>query len=396
MKTKIEKLDDYGRGICFIDNKITFVKNALIGEEVEIEIKKEYSKYNEAIVTNYITKSKSRIENDCPYYNQCGGCHLRHMNSKEEELFKINKVKNVIKKFSKLEIEPTYISVNESNYRNKVSLKVKNKEIGYFAEKTHHLIKIDNCKLIEEQFNNIIKKLYEFNIINGSIIMKTNYNQEIVIMINTLDTITIPDNLEEHKVLGIVLNKKIIKGEGDLIDIVNKTYYQIGYNSFFQINRDVTSKLLENLNNDFAPSKNTLDLYCGVGTIGLSLHKKIENIYGIELVKSAIYNAYKNSKINKIYNTSYHLGKAEELTDKLNIKFDTVIVDPPREGLDKITIQKVLDINPKQLIYMSCDVHTLARDLNILKDQYEIKDIKCYNMFPRTYHVECLVTLCRK
>ncbi len=396
MKVKIERLDDFGRGICFIENKITFVKNALIGEEVEVEIKKEFSKYNEAVVKEYITTSESRIENDCPYYNQCGGCHLRHMTTKEEESFKTNKVKNVIKKFAKLEVEPTYISVNENNYRNKVSLKVKNKEIGYFAEKTHHLIKIDNCKLIEEQFNNIINKLYEFNIINGSIIMKTNYNKEIVIMINTLDTITIPDNLEEYKVLGIVLNKKIIKGEGDLVDIVNKTYYQVGYNSFFQINRDLTTKLLEDLNESFSPSINTLDLYCGVGTLGLSLHKKIKNIYGIELVKSAIYNAYKNSKINKIYNTSFHLGRVEEVINKIDIDFDSIIVDPPREGLDKVTIQKILEINPEQLIYMSCDVHTLSRDLNILKEKYDIKDIKCYNMFPRTYHVESVCILKRK
>ena len=147
----IEKLDNKGRGICFVDNKITFVENALPDEEVDIEITNSKSKYNEAKVKKYNKLSNDRVEVKCPYYDVCGGCDLLHLNYEKELEFKKNKVSNLLKKFGNIDYNITkIISPLEYNYRNKATFHVKEK-IGYYKKKTYEIISIDNCLLVDNQ-----------------------------------------------------------------------------------------------------------------------------------------------------------------------------------------------------------------------------------------------------
>ena len=151
-----------------------------------------------------------------------------------------------------------------------------------------------------------------------------------------------------------------------------------------------------NILNGNLSGTNLLDLYCGVGTLGLSVANKFKNIYGIEIVENAIIDAKHNAKINNISNTHYYAGSTDDILENLNVKFDTIILDPPRSGLNKKTIEQVLKIRPKVIAYVSCDPMTLARDLKILSDKYKITKVNALEMFPNTFHVESLVILEKK
>ena len=139
-----------------------------------------------------------------------------------------------------------------------------------------------------------------------------------------------------------------------------------------------------------------LDLYCGTGSIGLFLAHKCKLVIGVEIVKESIDYAMKNMEINNISNAKFYCGDAGSVLSKLDVLPDIVIVDPPRSGLDALAINNVIKLNSKKIIYVSCDPMTLARDLNILKEYYNIKSITPFDMFPQTYHVECVVLLERK
>ncbi len=394
----IEKLDNHGRGICYINNKITFIENALPNEEVEIKITKENKKYNEGIVTKYIKKSSKRIEPKCPYFEECGGCNLLNTTYEETIKFKKDKLESIISKYAKINKNIDIIeSQNTLNYRNKITLKVINNKYGYYVSNTHKLVSINNCLLAEQPIKEFIKDINKLNIKNGEVIIRSNYNEELLVVINTKDKIN-PDIeylKENHKIVGFIVNNEIINGDNKFIEIINNKMFQVSYDSFFQINRYICGKLFELINDNIKEDETILDLYCGVGTLGLNANKA-KKIYGIEIIPNAIINAITNAKINKQNNAYYMVGNTSKCIDKINDKIDTIIIDPPRSGLDEITRNTIIDMKPNKILYISCDPMTLARDLNILKEYYNINLIKGLDMFPYTYHVECVSVLCRK
>lgn len=394
----IEKLDNHGRGICYINNKITFIENALPNEEVEIKITKENKKYNEGIVTKYIKKSSKRIEPKCPYFEECGGCNLLNTTYEETIKYKKDKLESIMSKYAKINKNIDIIeSQNTLNYRNKITLKVINNKYGYYVSNTHKLVPINNCLLAEQPIKEFIKDINKLNIKNGEVIIRSNYNEELLIVINTKDKIN-PDIeylKENHKIVGFIVNNELINGDNKFIEIINNKMFQVSYDSFFQINRYICGKLFELINDNIKEGETILDLYCGVGTLGLNANKA-KKIYGIEIIPNAIINAITNAKINKQNNAYYMVGNTSKCINKINDKIDTIIIDPPRSGLDEITRNTIIDMKPNKILYISCDPMTLARDLNILKEYYNINLIKGLDMFPYTYHVECVSVLCRK
>ena len=391
MLVKIEKLDNQGRGICYINNKITFIPNTLPEELVDIKITKETSKYNEGIVVSYQEISPKRVETICPFYQKCGGCHLMHMSYQETINFKKEKLVNILTKYAKFTPNISFVpSPKTLYYRNKITLKIKDNDYGYYSPNSHNFIKVDKCLLVKEEINNFLPIIPKFNIIDGEITIRSNYNQELLISITTNNKITLPEELSNYKVVGVILNNELIYGENHFIDIINHKLFEISYNSFFQINNYITSIIFNDIKKEVPKHSKVLDLYCGVGTLGIASYNENEKLYGIEIIPNAILNAIKNSKINKIDNVSYHLGDVAKIINKINDNIDVVIIDPPRKGIDKKTISIILKILPKKIIYMSCDPITLARDLNILKDKYDLEKITGYDMFPYTYHVECV------
>ena len=384
---KIENLDHFGRGIAKVNNMPIFVGNSLINEEVEIVITKEKKKYMEGFVSNYLKKSPLRVESNCPYYDKCGGCDLLHMSYEEQLKYKENKVKEIIKKFSGLECVNSIVGSIQFNYRNKVTLHVKNGVIGYYKENSNEIISIDKCLLVDERINKLIDEIKNLNLngINKIVIRVTN-NESMAIFYGDINSNI---NLRADT---IIINSKVIKGNGYIEENIGDLKFIISPTSFFQVNNvgmiNIYNKVL-----DYVDGGNILDLYCGTGTIGIYVSKKADKVLGIEINEEAIKDALLNKKINNINNVDFISGDVGTVLSKNKFKFDIVIVDPPRAGLDNNSINNIIKINPKKIIYVSCDPVTLARDLNILKEYYDVLEITPFDMFSNTYHVECVCLL---
>ena len=396
MTTKIEikKLDNEGRGIGYLDNKIVFVNNALPNEIVEAEITKNKKKYSEAITKEVIEKSPLRVIPKCPYYDKCGGCNLMHIGIDSQEDYKLEKSKDILYKYANLDKEIKLIKSNKDlYYRNKITFKVENYKYGFYNKDTHNLCSVENCLLANNEINSFLHNHDFLTVKDGTVTVRVNYLNELLIDIKSDSKVTfndVPNNIK-----GIVLNDKTIYGENYFYDMIGDMKFKISYNSFFQINNYIANEIFKLLN-VYLSGENLLDLYCGVGTLGLSLKNNFNKIVGIEKIENAILNAKDNAKSNGVTNAKFFAGDTAKILSELNEEFDTIIVDPPRSGLNKETIDLILDINPKKICYVSCDQLTLSRDLKVLQDKYYISKINVLDMFPNTYHVETVMILERK
>lgn len=393
MEKKIEKLDNFGRGITYVDNKITFVNKALPGDIVDIKVINEKSKYNEAIINRIIKPSSLRIESKCPYFDKCGGCSFLNTSYENTVSIKKNKILDLINR-NKIDVNDYIFVENRDpyNYRNKISLQVIDSKIGYFEEKTHKITNIDKCLLAKEPINKFIDKVHLFGIKNGKVTIRCNFKEELLISIETKDHV---NNLEYDvidtcNITGIVLNGECIYGKDSFTEKINDLYFEISYVSFFQINTYITQKLFDIVESNV--TGNVLDLYCGVGTLSLACSKRANSVIGAEIVENAVKNAKKNAKLNNIDNVEFIL---QDLNKGINtdVKFDTFILDPPRSGISNKIMQLLLKELPSKIIYVSCDPQTFFRDLNLLKDKYEITKMYSLDMFSYTYHCESITVL---
>lgn len=395
MKIDIEKLDDFGRGIGYIDGKITFVPNTVPGDIVNINIIKEHKKYNEATIDNFIKYSEDRVKPPCPYFTKCGGCTLQNLSYENTINYKLNKVKNIFNK-NRIDINPEIISnPNPYNYRNKISLKVVDTKIGFYLNNTHNIIEIDECLIANPAINECINYIKNFNIINGNVIIRCNQNEEILIIIESQDNLTIDIELLKKKIklVGIIINNKTFYGKNYLFERINNTLFKISYDSFFQVNPYIASELFQLISDNIKQYDKVLDLYCGVGTLSLNAASKALSVTGIEIVPNAILNAILNASLNDLSNVHFVLNDVSDAIAKIKLDFNKVIVDPPRAGLTKETIDILLKINPTSIIYVSCDPQTLVRDYKLLSDTYEIEKSYILDMFSYTYHVETVLIL---
>ena len=386
MIVKIDKLSHDMRGITRIDNKVTFIGNTLPGEIVNIKLTKQKKDINEGKVLSFVEQSLDRVKPICPYYNVCGGCNISHIDYLKSVIYKKEIVKDIIKKYSDLDIDPDIIYDNNIyNYRNKITLKINNGKLSLVGE---NKVNIDYCYLVNDNINKVIQLLNgtHLGLVDEVIIKGTN---EIMVIINgTVDEKDVIDILRDD-VTSIIVNDNKIYGK-DYITIKVKDYiYAIYPNSFFQVNTGMISKLYDKVLEYAGDGKLLLDLYCGAGTIGIYLSQNFSRIIGIEVNKDAVASANINKKINGINNIEFICNKSSDI----EIIGDVLIVDPPRNGLDKITINKIINSSIKKIVYVSCNPITLARDLKILKEKYELDQITLFDMFPNTNHVECICLL---
>ena len=391
----IERLDDLGRGIGYLDGKITFIPWTIPGDVVEVIVTENHKKYNVAKVKQFIKYSEKRIQPPCPYFTKCGGCTLQNLAYNDTLEYKVKKIKNIFKK-NKIDINLEIIAnSNPYNYRNKISLKVINGKIGFFENSTHQLVEIDGCIISSQALNKCIPLIEKMNIINGSITIRCNQNEEILIIIESQDNLKIDiDSLKkEIKLVGIIINDKTFYGENYLFERINNVLSKISYDSFFQVNSSVASKLFQIVKDNISLNDKVLDLYCGVGTLSLMAAANAKSVVGIEIVPNAILNAIFNASINSVDNTCFVLNDVSEAVSKISLDFNKVIVDPPRRGLTKEAIEVLLKIRPEKIIYVSCDPQTLVRDCKLLSENYDIEKSYILDMFSYTYHVETVLIL---
>lgn len=402
MSYKIDRLDDFGRGITKVDGKVCFVNNALKDEEVEINVINEKNKFIEGITSSIIKESKERIIPKCPYYNECGGCNIMHMTYQSQLDFKREKVNKILSKFAGIDNKvKDIIPSKEFNYRNKVTLKVNNGKLCYLKEKSSDFVYINECILLKESINKVIKELNEISLNNiDEVVIRCNYKDEILLVLkgNNVDVKELESISFIENIVIFDNNKKtILKGNDYLIDRIGDKYFKVTDVSFFQVNIDTTSKLYNKVleYSKLSKEENVLDLYCGTGTIGIFLSDKAKSVIGVEINEYAVKDAEYNSKLNNSNNTEFICSDVAKIKEKYK-DIDLVVLDPPRMGLSSEALNNVIDINPKRIVYVSCDPITLSRDINILKEKYDVKEVTLVDMFPNTYHCESITVLERR
>ncbi|MDD7227849.1 MAG: 23S rRNA (uracil(1939)-C(5))-methyltransferase RlmD [Firmicutes bacterium] len=418
-----------GSGIVKYDNTVFFVPGMIKDEVAEILCVKMLKSYGYGKIIKLIETSKNRVEPRCEVYKKCGGCHLMHMNKIEQQAFKTNVVKDCFRSIANMDV-----SVNETldmldpyRYRNKVQVPFKADkgmmEAGFYRLHSNDIISFNDCLVQTKDSNNIIrfiKENYYIPELRHVLIKHAHNTDQIMIvlivkkypfsmqekLINDLlnrfnDIHSIIANINDKETNVILGNKEIVLAKDDHIqEELNGMYFNISSKSFYQINPKQT-KVLYDLAIEFANiSKDdvVIDLYCGTGTIGLLASKYAKKVIGVEIVEQAIEDAKVNAINNHVDNIEFicaDAAKGANLLLERNIKSDVVIVDPPRKGCDKQTLEAISIFDPSRLVYVSCDPATLARDCKILCEQYhyQIKKIQPVDMFPNTSHVETVCLL---
>lgn len=392
---KIEKLDYFGRGIARVDNKVIFVDKALPDELVDVEVLKEKKKYMKAKVDKVKEESIYR-RNLCPYGFNCGGCDVVNFNYDKQLEYKSEKVKEIVKRNFNYDVKVNDIIYSkELSYRNKILLHISSSKLGFYESGSNNIVEIDECKIVNSKVNSLIKLIKLFIMDNrelNSVVIRITSTDEVMLIFNGVVDETALKNYFSF-VECLVLNGKSIKGRCIKERLGDKTFL-IYPNSFFQVNMFNTINLYNEVKRMTYDKryKSILDLYCGTGTIGIFLSDIAESVFGIEVVEDAVESAIENAKENKVNNIEFICGKVEDHIEKFT-NVDLIVVDPPRAGLDKKTIENIKRINADEVIYVSCDIMTLVRDLKELERTYLVKEITPVDMFPNTQHVECVCVL---
>ena len=388
---KCERIDHFGRGIGYVLGKIIFVPNLLPKEEAMVKIVLDKKKYMVGEVIKLVKKSDDRILPKCGYEN-CG-CALKSLKYEKTLEFKKEKVIDILKRYSGLtnvvkEIVP---SDNIYGYRNKITLKVKGGRLGYFKNGTNDLIEIKRCEIAGHKSNEIISVLKELDLSKVREIIIKDFGEVMIIIKGELDI-----ELLKPLVDSIYMNEKLVYGKENIVASLGEFKFYVSKDSFFQVNTDVALKLYNKVLDylDVSSGQSVLDLYCGTGTISLFLSKYFEEVVGVEINEEAVKCATLNKNLNNISNVMFICGDVSK--EVSGLMAEQIVVDPPRSGLTSAGINDILRINPDRLVYVSCDPMTLARDLKLFKDNYEVKEVTLFDMFPWTYHVESVCLLVKR
>lgn len=401
----IEKFDHDGRGICYIDGKITFVDNAVPGDKVVVVLTKIKKNYCIARILKFLSYSLDRIKPICPYFDKCGGCDLQNIDYTYQLKFKENKIREILNKFASIDfqkIKPIlFCQDNNFYYRNKITFQV-NKKIGLFGKNSYDLVEVDKCYIASSNINRVleqIKKNINLKNINQIIIRNSFYNNKVMVIFVgkncDLHNLRIIDNVVDSIYLKEDNFYKLIYGEAYLEEKLGNYVFKISPDSFFQVNTKMCVKLYDKIieYGAFNGNENVLDLYCGTGTIGIYISKFVNSVIGYEINEYAVKDALINKKNNLVDNVDFYCGTSELSFENITNDIDVIIVDPPRNGLNDNTIKGIINVKPCKLIYVSCDPVTLARDIKILREFYDVLEITPVDMFPNTKHVECVCAL---
>lgn len=479
---KIEDISNEGSGIGKFEGMAVFVKGATLGDSCDVEITKQKKSYAFGRLVNITEHSPFRIESDCMYFNKsddcakagCGGCTFRNIAYEAELELKERQVRNKIEKLAGIDnpcMEPIIGAPEIMRYRNKAQFPVSTggiitkkggivtaldvPKIGFYKEKTHEVVDIDDCMLQSTAAAAAMRALKQFmkedNItaydekwdkgLMKHIVVKTAESTGEVMVILVINGRGIPNAEKliemlddeiydagyslESVVLNINKGKKaqimsdeyiVIAGQNVIHSELMNLKFEISPLAFYQVNTFQTENLYRKAIEyaELKGGETVFDLYCGVGTIGIAAADKLRSIahekcgevspeellrhsgyvYGIESVKGAVVDANRNAVINGIVNAEFICGRAEEKIDELleGRSPDVVFIDPPRSGCDSKLLDAIKNSAPRTVVYVSCDPATMARDIKALSDAYTLEKAVAVDMFPRCNNVE---TVCR-
>lgn len=438
----IDSVTSEGSGVGRYNGMAVFVRNTVPQDKIIAHIIKVSKKYAIGILDEIIVPSPSRINPLCENFKKCGGCSFWSMTYEEELKYKLQRVNDAVLRIGKINFScEEIIGADEiTRYRNKAQYPVLIENgsfsAGFYAYKSHRIIPCTDCLLQPAEFENGIRAFEKWakaeNITSYDektgkgllrhLYFRKGFGTGEIMACAVVNGSDVPNKqllidflraeLPEIKSIALNINKentnvilgsktKIIWGSEKITDILLGKKFVISPESFYQVNHNQCEKLYSEVSDfaDLKGSETVLDMYCGAGTIGLTLADKCKRLVGVEVVPSAIANANENAKINGIDNAEFICADAFEgakQIEKKNLKIDLVIVDPPRKGCQKELFDIIERLNVKKMIYVSCDSATLARDLEILNAKgYQLNRLKAVDMFPRTPHVECVALVLR-
>ena len=444
----IEDIGTDGEGIGKIDGFTLFIKDAVLGDQVEAKIMKAKKNYAYAKLEKVLSPSPFRVEPKCRFHKQCGGCQIQAMDYAKQLEFKHNKVRNNLIRIGGLDAEYVDSIMEEPvgmetpfYYRNKAQFPFgKNKEgkniTGFYAGRTHSIIENTDCALGVAENKIILEKILKYMeeekvapyeeethrgllrhvlirkgfatgqlmvclVINGKKLPTENKLVQSLLEVEGMTSISISVNTEKT---NVIMGKEIhlLYGKEQIEDEIDGITFKISPLSFYQVNPVQTERIYSqalkyaDLNGD----ETVWDLYCGIGTISLFLARKAKHVYGVEIVPQAIDDARENAVRNGIENVNFYVGKAEEVLpekyEKEGVFADVIVVDPPRKGCDEDCLSTMVQMQPKRIVYVSCDSATLARDVKYLGEHgYQLMQARIFDNFPQSVHVETVVWLAR-
>ena len=443
IELEINDITNDGSGIGRFEGQAVFVPFTAPKDRIKARVVKVLPRYSFGIIENMLSPSPDRSEDSCAVFGKCGSCSLRHISYDAELKIKNGWVLENMRRIAKLDVTlPDALpSPLIKRYRNKAIYPVKSVDgkpvIGFFAKRSHRVIPISDCLLHPKFFGEICSAVSNWliknnvsiydevlhkGLVRSVFIRHAEQTGEVMVTIiangdklpdtnglidavrsacNSVSSIMLNVNREKSNVL-LGRENRLIWGNEFITDVLCGLKFSISPLSFYQVNRQGAQQLY-GVAKQFAELKGDetlLDLYCGTGTIGLSMAKEAKQLIGVEIISAAIENAKFNATQNNIENARFICGDAAaaaDILEKEGLRPDVIIVDPPRKGCTPELIETIAKMSPKRVVYVSCDSATAARDAAIFASLgYTATKIQAVDMFPRTSHVECVMQLCRE
>ena len=435
MQTKIVKLGINGEGIGYQDRKPVFIVGALPEETVEYRIVEKNARYYIGKLERILTKSPKRIKPICSIQGRCDGCPLMMLDYQQQVNYKYDNLVQSLQKYAGIKsdvIKPLITNPNPLYYRNQLKLPVmidKGKLVnGMYIQNSNFLVPIEKCFIHEKgleqvrimileilnkhkitNYDNKTKKGLRYLVIRGIeekyqctlVSGEDSYSEELLAeLMQVSGLVSLYQSIQTTKNTPNIFGKKLVllKGDKDLEFKLDDIKLRLSPQSFFQLNTGQAKILYQEVKKNVKPNSNLiLEAYSGIGGISLYLKDMAKQIKGVEYIDSAVSNANANAKLNKASNVQFVVGDAAEKMSGWCKKQtpDVIIVDPPRSGLDDKMIDTILRSKAKQVIYVSCNPSTLAKNLADLKKRYVAKSIVPVDMFSQTQHVESVTILHR-
>ena len=439
------QITDYtseGQGVAHIEGCAVFVPNAVAGEICRIRIELVRKTWAAGKIVEILEKSPHRVNRECPVAKLCGGCDFWHIDYEEETRLKAERVRNCLNRLGGEELAelPILSAPTCHGYRNKAQYPVAAKKnrayAGFFKAGTHEVVENERCLILPQetdQVKSIVMDYVNHNhisvydetahkgllrhiyvrrgavsgqilvclVINGRSIPKVH---ELVARLKKIDGFTTLVLSVNTKKGNAVLGDEFITihGPGYIEDTLCGLNFRLSPRSFYQVNHHQAQRLYEAAISQAQITKNdtVLDLYCGVGTITLAMASAAGKVIGVEVIPQAVEDARDNASRNNIENAEFFCGDAGAAAlelERKGIKADVVVVDPPRKGLNADTIEALARFAPRRIVYVSCDPATLGRDVALIKERgYQVANAMAADLFPRTVHVESIVTFIQK
>ena len=437
IRGKCVDISSEGKGVVKVGRDIIFCDGLFPNEEADIEILYQRAGVLFGKVKKLYTLSKDRIQPKCKICTSCGGCQYQQIRYEKQLEFKTDRVKEAMKRIAHVDIKVNDCigAKNPYHYRNKIQMPYQkdrkgNIVYGFYKQNTHEIIPTKECMIEDKRAASIlwdIKELlkeYKIPIYNEDsgkgilryVLIRTSYHYDelMVVLITSMmnfpgqrnfvdallkkhpEITTVVENINSRHTNVILGNKeKVLYGPGFIKDTILGLTFEISPSSFFQVNPEQVEILYKTALDliDINKQQVVLDAYSGVGTIGLIASKNAKKVISVEIVKDAHKNAIENAKRNNISNIEFHCGDAGEFISSYDGDLDIVIMDPPRKGSDEKFLSTLINKRVKQIIYVSCDPETMARDVGYLSSHYKVTYLQPVDNFPMTAHVETVVGL---